>query len=94
MKQTHTKLTILCYYHPPTVRHDRIDKLRGQNAPCSPDEWEQILSFLLLGQGSFDNIDATATVKEEAMLTITVRKRVQNITVRFHPICAPSLYYF
>lgn len=37
--------------------------------------------FLLLGQGSFDNVDATATVKEEATLTITVRKRVQNITV-------------
>ncbi|KIH94964.1 hypothetical protein SPBR_03716 [Sporothrix brasiliensis 5110] len=64
------------------LRHDRIDKLRGQNAPCSPEEWEQILSFLLLGQGSVDNVDATATVKEESTLTVTIRKRVQNITQR------------
>ncbi|KAL1903639.1 hypothetical protein Sste5346_000268 [Sporothrix stenoceras] len=65
-----------------SLRHDRIDKLRGQNAPVSPEEWEQILLFLLLGQGSIENVDATATVKEEATLTITVRKRVQNITQR------------
>ncbi|CAK7230772.1 hypothetical protein SCUCBS95973_007685 [Sporothrix curviconia] len=63
------------------VRIPRSDE-EGQNAPCSPDEWEQILSFLLLGNGSVDNIDATATVKEEETLTITVRKRVQNITQR------------
>ncbi|CAK7197720.1 hypothetical protein SEUCBS139899_000368 [Sporothrix eucalyptigena] len=65
-----------------SLRHDRIDKLRGQSAPCSPDEWVQILEFLLLGQGSIENVDATATVKEEATLTITIRKRVQNITQR------------
>lgn len=67
----------------PTVRHDRVDKLRGQNAPCSPDEWERMLTFLLLGRGSFDNVDATATVQEESTVTITIRKRVQNITVGF-----------
>ncbi|CAK7217146.1 hypothetical protein SBRCBS47491_003073 [Sporothrix bragantina] len=65
-----------------SLRHDRIDKLRGQTAPCTPDEWEQILSFLLLGKGHIDNVDATATVKEEETLTITIRKRVQNITQR------------
>lgn len=65
-----------------SLRHDRIDKSRYQSAPCSPDEWEAILKFLLLGQGWVDNIDATATVKEESDVTITIRKRVQNITQR------------
>ncbi|OAA64413.1 DNA double-strand break repair and VJ recombination protein [Niveomyces insectorum RCEF 264] len=65
-----------------TLRHDRIDKLRVKNAPCSADEWEHILAFLLLGRGFLDNVDATATVQEESTLTITVRKRVQNITQR------------
>ncbi|EPE07437.1 mitotic apparatus protein p62 [Ophiostoma piceae UAMH 11346] len=63
-----------------SLRHDRIDKLCGPNAPCTSDEWEGILRFLLLGQGWVDNIDATATVKEESAVTIAVRKRVQNIT--------------
>ncbi len=63
------------------VRHDRIDRLRSQNAPCSAEEWKGILAFLLLGQGAAENIDATATVQEESALTITVRKRVENITV-------------
>ncbi len=64
------------------VRHDRIDKLRIKNCPCSQDEWEHILTSILLDGQAVPDVDATASVEDGTSLTITLRKRVQSITVR------------
>ncbi|CAK7267800.1 hypothetical protein SEPCBS57363_002774 [Sporothrix epigloea] len=69
------------------LRHNRFDEALSQNAPCTSEEWEQILLFLLFGKGSIDNVDATATVTEQESITITIRRRVQNITQRLGTIC-------
>ncbi|EFW98836.1 hypothetical protein CMQ_4688 [Grosmannia clavigera kw1407] len=65
-----------------TLRHSRIDKLRVKTAPCTAAEWEQSLASVLLDQGPFANVDATATVEEESTLTIMIRRRIENITQR------------
>lgn len=81
-----------------SLRQDRLDRLRVKNAPCSADDWERILTRILLDQGHqdhqdhqepVDGVDATATVEEEQRLIITVRRRVQNITQRLGTLTLP-----
>lgn len=51
-----------------------------KNAPCTPAEWEAILTSLFRHEPLGD-IQATADVQSESSITISIRKRVQGITV-------------
>jgi hypothetical protein len=66
------------------VRQDRTSALMVKNSPVKQDEWESIL-VSLLRQEPLKDIQATATVQSESSLTISVRKRVQGITVSARP---------
>ncbi|OTA07232.1 Lif1p-like protein [Trichoderma parareesei] len=68
-----------------TLKHDRVSSLRVANCPVSESEWQTILQSLFDLQPAGD-IQATASIKSEASLSITVRKRVQGITQRLGSI--------
>ncbi len=55
--------------------------MRVKASPCSEDEWEQVLSSILLGRGLVPDVDATAATHGSTSLIITFHKRVQTITV-------------
>lgn len=55
--------------------------MRVKNSTVSPEEWESILASILLDQGSLEDVEATASVQSESEVAITIRKRVQGITV-------------
>ena len=62
------------------VRHDRASTLMVKNAPCEKSEWESILTSLLR-QEPLRDIQATAAVQSESSISISVKRRVQSITV-------------
>ncbi|KAL6871135.1 hypothetical protein J3F83DRAFT_734370 [Trichoderma novae-zelandiae] len=68
-----------------TLKHDRVSSLRVANCPVSESEWQAILQSLFELQPTGD-IQATASIKSEDSLSITVRKRVQGITQRLGSI--------
>lgn len=72
-----------------TVKQANLKALRSKSYQGSEDEWFQIIRFIL-GQSTtadetwLSGLEATATVKEseeEEEIIITIRKRVQDITV-------------
>jgi hypothetical protein len=63
------------------VKHEGIDKLRSRKNSCSSEEWESILTALLLDGEPVPNIHAVAKVGDSA-LSIEVSQRIQNINVR------------
>ncbi|KAL6910410.1 hypothetical protein GGI43DRAFT_10466 [Trichoderma evansii] len=68
-----------------TLKHDRIASFQVPNCPVSESEWQSILQSLFALQPAAD-IQATASVRSETSLSITVRKRVQGITQRLGSI--------
>ncbi|OAA59430.1 DNA double-strand break repair and VJ recombination XRCC4 [Cordyceps fumosorosea ARSEF 2679] len=67
---------------PRAVKHDRIAALKVQNSPLTDSEWESTLESFF-SQKPLSVINATATVQSETSITITIRKQVQGITVKF-----------
>lgn len=75
------------------MKHDRIDKLRARNSPCSQAEWERILTSVLVQGAAVQDVEATATVREEGEVTIHIARRIENITVRALALllcCSPA----
>ncbi|KAG6009281.1 hypothetical protein E4U21_002885 [Claviceps maximensis] len=72
-----------------SLRHDRVSSLRVKNCPAAETEWHNIL-ISILQQDLLPDIQATATVQSESLLTLTIRKQVQGITQRLGAI---SLHY-
>lgn len=74
----------LSNYHNLTiaVKHDRVSSLKISNSPVSDSEWQSILESFFQQQ-PLQTIQATAAVQSETSITITLRKQVQGITVRF-----------
>ncbi|KEY70435.1 hypothetical protein S7711_06600 [Stachybotrys chartarum IBT 7711] len=64
-----------------SLKDDRVNSLRVKNCPASEDEWHSILQSLFT-QEPHPDIEATATVETESLLSITIRKRLQGITQR------------
>jgi hypothetical protein len=76
------------------VKQTRLKDLRAQNYQGSDDEWVKIVA-LVLGQSSAPSDDAdwatglevsaiiSGSGQDDKELVITIRKRVQTITVRF-----------
>lgn len=64
--------------------------MKSKNAPCDDEEWNAILSFLLLGapvgeesEDAVRNVEAVAKVDgEDTPMTIIFQKRIEGITVR------------
>lgn len=80
MAPSHNTVNTTPLIDSPSVKHDRVSSLRVANCPVSESEWQTILQSLFDLQPAGD-IQATASIKGEASLSITVRKRVQGITV-------------
>lgn len=80
-----------------TVRQSRLKSLRAKSYPGTDDEWAQIVSYIF-GQSETSNretdlpsgVEASATISgpddgdDNHEMTITIRKRVETITVRMH----------
>lgn len=91
-----------------TVRQSRLKSLRAKSYPGSDDEWAQIVSYVF-GQSEPSNretdwssgVEASATIsgpeddEDNHEMTITIRKRVETITVcmRTHLSTATVLTY-
>jgi hypothetical protein len=63
------------------VRHDRVNDLRASNSHCSPEEWEGILTSLLVKNAPVDDVDVGAEVRSGKSITLTIRRRVAGINV-------------
>lgn len=48
-------------------------------------EWESILTSILLEEDPPEDVETTAAVYAESEITVTFRKRVQGITVSLRP---------
>ncbi|KAK1761167.1 DNA repair protein XRCC4 [Echria macrotheca] len=68
------------------LRQDHIGELRVSSSPCSPDEWEKILKFVLLGGEPVEGIEAGAEAHLRKSITITIRRRVAGINQRLGTI--------
>lgn len=71
-----------------SVKHAQVNALRSKTSQCTEAEWAEILEFVLLGgedyQSEVTNVEAVATVEENEAITITVRRKIEGITVRTH----------
>lgn len=82
-----------------TVKQSSLKDLRSKSYQGSDDEWTQIIRRIL-GQSTEDDktssfkLEATATITEsesdESSIIITIRKRVQDITVCHYLTLIPS----
>lgn len=70
------------------MKHSRTASLKTKNCPCSQDEWENILSLLLLGKpiqneenDIYQGLEIIADVDNQVSISLTIRKRIEGITV-------------
>ncbi|KAG6115421.1 hypothetical protein E4U13_002770 [Claviceps humidiphila] len=68
-----------------SLKHDRVSSLRVPNSPVSEKEWQNIL-ISVFEQELLSDIQATATVRSESSISLTIRKQVQGITQRLGDI--------
>ncbi|OHE99242.1 hypothetical protein CORC01_05523 [Colletotrichum orchidophilum] len=67
------------------VRHDKVASLRVKNSPVSEEEWVAILTAVLQQEPAGD-IEAIASVENESVLTLTIRKKGNEFTQRLGAI--------
>ncbi|KAK1832741.1 hypothetical protein QBC39DRAFT_67184 [Podospora conica] len=74
------------------LRHDKITTHLTSSAPCSPAEWESILTSLLLPNGTPPPaIEPGAEVSSDGeSLVITIRRRVAGINQRLGTLTLPA----
>ena len=72
------------------VKHNKTAALKAKNCPLNQDEWESVLLSILLGtaaeEGKEDvlrGIEAIAEVDGDTLMTLTIQKRIEGITVCF-----------
>lgn len=70
------------------VKHNRSASLKTKNCPCSQNDWDNILSMLLLGKPVEDEeidvykgLEIIADVEDQVSISLTIRKRIEGITV-------------
>ncbi|KZL82143.1 mitotic apparatus protein p62-like protein [Colletotrichum incanum] len=68
-----------------SLRQDKVAALRVKNSPCTEEEWVSILTAVLQQEPAND-IEVLADVQNEAVLTLTVRKRGKEFTQRLGAI--------
>ncbi|KXH48157.1 hypothetical protein CSIM01_08709 [Colletotrichum simmondsii] len=67
------------------VRHDKVASLRVKNSPVSEEEWVTILTAVL-HQEPAEGVEAIASVENESVLTLTIRKKGNEFTQRLGAI--------
>ncbi|KAK1639821.1 hypothetical protein BDP81DRAFT_391876 [Colletotrichum phormii] len=68
-----------------SLRHDKVALLRVKNSPVSEEEWVAILTAVLQ-QEPADGVEAIASVENESVLTLTIRKKGNEFTQRLGAI--------
>ncbi|KAL2882414.1 hypothetical protein SGCOL_002154 [Colletotrichum sp. CLE4] len=68
-----------------SLRHDKVASLRVKNSPVSEEEWVAILNAVLR-QEPADGVEAVASVENESVLTLTIRKKGNEFTQRLGAI--------
>ena len=69
------------------VKHSKASTLKAKNSKSPQDEWENILSAVLLGAlpggdpAITEGLEAVAEVEAGTSITITIQKRIEGITV-------------
>lgn len=68
-----------------SLRHDKVASLRVKNSPVSEEEWVTILTAVL-HQEPAEGVEAIASVENESVLTLTIRKKGNEFTQRLGAI--------
>ncbi|KAK1987817.1 hypothetical protein LZ30DRAFT_579346 [Colletotrichum cereale] len=68
-----------------SLHQDKTAALRVKNSPCTEDEWISILTAVLQQEPASD-IEVLADVENEAVLTLTVRRKGKEFTQRLGAI--------
>ncbi|KAJ0304091.1 hypothetical protein COL5a_005225 [Colletotrichum fioriniae] len=68
-----------------SLRHDKVASLRVKNSPVSEEEWVTILTAVL-HQEPAEDVEAIASVENESVLTLTIRKKGNEFTQRLGAI--------
>lgn len=67
------------------MKNNQTASLKSKNFSGTLDDWNAILSSVLLGASAddalIDGVEAVASVKDGSSITITIRKRIEGITV-------------
>jgi len=79
-----------------SLKHNKTSALKAKNCPLNQEEWETVLSSILLGTPAEEGneevlrgIEAVAKVDGDLM-TLTIQKRIEGITQRLGNIEIPS----
>jgi hypothetical protein len=72
---------------PSIVKQGRVSSLKDKKHPCSEDEWERILTEVLLDRQSDPEIEAAALVSAEQSVTLIVRRSISGIKVGLETSC-------
>ncbi|KAI6086605.1 hypothetical protein F4821DRAFT_238146 [Hypoxylon rubiginosum] len=63
------------------LRHKRFIDYKAPNAPCSTEEWEEILTSILVNQQPAPDIEIRADIQSDSSsVTLSFRKNIQGIT--------------
>ncbi len=68
-----------------TVKHDKVSRLKDKKHPIAEDEWERILTEVLLDRQSDPDIELAAQVAEGQSITLIVRRSISGIKVTSTP---------
>jgi hypothetical protein len=63
------------------VKHDKVSKLKDKKHPIAEDEWEKILTEVLLDRQSDPDIELAAQVAEGQSIALIVRRSISGIKV-------------
>ncbi|KAI1780554.1 hypothetical protein F4818DRAFT_396092 [Hypoxylon cercidicola] len=65
------------------LRHKRHGDYKSPSAPCTPEEWEEILTSILVNQHPSPDIEIRADIQsDDSTITLSFRKNIQGITQR------------
>ncbi|KAJ9165025.1 hypothetical protein NKR19_g804 [Coniochaeta hoffmannii] len=69
-----------------TLKHNKLSQLKDKKHPIADDEWERILTEVLLDRRSDDDIEAAAQVAEGQSMTLIIRRSISGIKQRIGTI--------
>lgn len=65
------------------MKHDKVSKLKDKKHPIAEDEWERILTEVLMDRQSDPDIELAAQVAEGQSIALIVRRSISGIKVTF-----------
>lgn len=80
-----------------SIKESKTSKLKDKKFPYNQDQWDNILSVILLGEArdkedssALEGLEAVAEVDGDSMITIRIRKRVERIIQPLGSISLPA----